>query len=135
MNSRFVDSNVFVYVMMGDLSYSTKALQILTSFEEGNVLGWTSTLALSQAFSHLKKRRKFNAIDKFYDYLDGSPVHVAETTRDDLTSARRTGKDHGLPWSMWDDLVIASQMQRLGISEIYSNDRDFDKIHGLTRFF
>lgn len=135
MNSRFVDSNVFIYVMMDDRSYSEKALRILTSFEEGRELGWTSTLALSQALSHLKKRRKYHAIDKFYDYLEGSPISVTETTRDDMTRARSTKEEQNLPWSMWDDLVLASQMRRLGISEIYSNDPDFDRIRGLKRLF
>lgn len=135
MNSRFVDSNIFVYVMMDDPSYSRKALRILTSFEEGRDYGWTSTLALSQAFSHLKKRRKYQAIDKFYDYLEGSPIGITETTRDDLTNARKAREGQGLPWSMWDDLVLASQMQRLGVAEIYSNDPDFDKMQGLKRFF
>ena len=36
---------------------------------------------------------------------------------------------------MWDDLVIAAQMERLKLGEIYSNDRDFDKIRGLKRVF
>lgn len=135
MNSRFVDSNIFIYVMMNDPSYSDKALRILTSFEEGNTSGWTSTLALSQVFSHLKKRKKYQAIDRFYDYLDTTPIGIAETTREDLINARRAREKQGLPWNMWDDLVLASQMQRLGVSEIYSNDTDFDKMHDLKRFF
>jgi predicted nucleic acid-binding protein len=110
--TRFVDSNVFVYVMMGDLSYSEKALQILTRLEEGNEQGWTSTLALGQAFSHLKKRKKYQAIDKFYDFLEGSPIRVAETTREDMINARASKEEQNLRWSMWDDLVIASQMRR-----------------------
>lgn len=35
----------------------------------------------------------------------------------------------------WDDLVIASQMRRFGIDEIYSNDTDFDSIRGIRRIF
>jgi predicted nucleic acid-binding protein len=135
MSSRFVDSNIFIYVMMDDPSYSDKALRILTGFEDGDISGWTSTLVLSQAFSHLKKRKKYHAIDKFYDYLDSTPISVAETTRDDLISARKASKEHGLPWSMWDDFILASQMRRLGLSEIYSNDQDFDKMHGIKRLF
>jgi len=135
MNSRFVDSNVFIYVLMEDPSYSAKALGILSGIEQGSESGWTSTLALSQVFSHLKKRRKYQAIDKFYDFLDGTPVRVTETTREDLTEARTTREKQNLPWTIWDDLVIASQMRRLGVSEIYSNDRDFDKLDGVKRFF
>jgi len=98
-NTRFVDSNVFVYVMMEDPSYSEKALRILTRIEEGKDVAWTSTLVLSQAFSHLKKRKRYQAIDKFYDFLEGSPILVTETTRDDMTNARVIRQEQGLPWT------------------------------------
>ena len=42
---------------------------------------------------------------------------------------------HSLKWRFWDDLVIAAQMSRMGIREIYSNDKDFDKIPGVKRIF
>ena len=60
---------------------------------------------------------------------------MTETTRDDLVNARTKREEKGLAWSLWDDLVIAAQMRRLNISEIYSNNADFDKLKGLTRFF
>jgi predicted nucleic acid-binding protein len=40
-----------------------------------------------------------------------------------------------ISWEAWDDLVIASQMKRLGVKEIYSNDRDFDLIPDIKRVF
>ena len=133
--SRFVDSNVFVYVLMNDPTQASKALRILTRFEEGAETGWTSTLALSQVFSHLKKRKNFQALDRLYDYLRGSPINIAETTREDIEQARTIKEGQGHSWDMWDDLVIAAQMNRLGVSEIYSNDADFDKVRGLKRTF
>ena len=39
----------------------------------------------------------------------------------------------GLSWQHWDDLVIAAQMERLDIKEIYPNDKDFEKILGLRK--
>jgi predicted nucleic acid-binding protein len=135
MGSRFVDSNLFIYVMMQDPSFAEKSLQILTGFENGVETGWTSTLALSQVFSHLKKRGKHAVVDKFYGYLGSSPLNVLETSRDDLTRAQDIKKEQALPWSMWDDLVLAAQMERLELLEIYSNDTDFDKIKGLKRVF
>jgi predicted nucleic acid-binding protein len=135
MGSRFVDSNLFVYVMMHDPSFAERSLQILTGFENGVETGWTSTLALSQVFSHLKKRGKHSAIDRFYGYLESSPLNVLETSRGDITRAQDIKKEQSLTWSMWDDLVLAAQMERLKLSEIYSNDGDFDKIEGLKRIF
>jgi predicted nucleic acid-binding protein len=135
VDARFVDSNLFVYVMMQDPAFAEKSLRILTGFEEGKETGWTSTLTLSQVFSHLKKRGKHQVIDKFYDYLESSPINVVETSRDDVTRAREIKNEQSLPWSMWDDLVLAAQMERLELKEIYSNDVDFDKIEGLKRIF
>ncbi|MDG7011836.1 MAG: type II toxin-antitoxin system VapC family toxin [Nitrososphaerota archaeon] len=135
MGSRFVDSNLFIYVMMQDESFAEQSLGVLEGFERGAEVGWTSTLVLSQVFSHLKKRGKFSAIDKFYGYLESSPISVLETTRDDIVGAQEIKNGQSLPWSMWDDLVIAAQMKRAKIDEIYSNDGDFDKIKGLRRVF
>lgn len=135
MATRFIDSNLFVYVMMQDPSFAERSLQVLTSIEEGKETGWTSTLALSQVFSHLKKRGKHSVIDKFYGYLESAPINVTETSREDIDRAQSIKKEQSLPWSMWDDLVLAAQMQRLKLSEVYSNDADFDKIQGLKRIF
>ena len=135
MNSRFVDSNIFVYVIMGDPAHGARSVRILTGFEEGKEVGWTSTLALSQVFSHLKKRKAYHAIDKFYEYVQESPVAITQTTREDMERAREIKVESGLSWSMWDDLVLASQMERLKLTEIYSRDLDFDKFQNLKRIF
>ena len=133
--TRFLDSNIFICVLSGDPAYSAKSLRILLELEEGRQEGWTSTLVLSQVFSYLKKKHKFEAVDKFYEYLDGSPISVTPTTREDLEAAKALKGKLRLPWSMWDDLVIASQMSRLGITEIHSADTDFNKISGIKRVF
>jgi predicted nucleic acid-binding protein len=36
---------------------------------------------------------------------------------------------------MWDDILIVAQMKRIGINEIYSNDKDFDRIPQIKRIF
>ncbi len=135
MVARFVDSNVFVYVMMNDPSYAAKSVGILTRFEDGVEMGWTSTLAVGQVFAHLGRRKKYREIDKFYEYLEGSPLRITDTTRTDMDRAREMKHELNLPWSMWDDLVLASQMDRLKVTEIYSNDSDFDKVKGVKRIF
>jgi predicted nucleic acid-binding protein len=135
LDSKFVDSDIFIYVLMNDPDFAARSVQILIGFEEGKEIGWTSTLALSQVYSHLKHRREYQAIDKFYDYLDESPISVKETTLEDFEHAKKMKDEFNLTWKMWDDLVIASQMERLKIAEIYSNDSDFDKFKNLRRLF
>ena len=95
-------------------------------------IGYTSTLVLSQVIAHLIRRKRVEAIDKFLSYAEETLV-VVETLAKDFVEARRMRESMRVSWRMWDDLVIASQMRRLGISEIYSNDSDFDKIRGIKR--
>ncbi len=131
----FVDSNVFIYVMLKDPRYGPTALNILLRFEEGEEAGVTSTLVLSPVMAHLVRRKRWSAIDVFYEYLENVPIRIVETTPRDFQEAGRLRKALELPWSLWDDLVIASQMRRLKVERIYSNDSDFDVIEGVERVF
>ncbi|MDG7026320.1 MAG: hypothetical protein JRN11_06190 [Nitrososphaerota archaeon] len=48
--------------------------------------------------------------------------------------AQEIRKEQPLLWSLWSGLVIAAQVKRAKIGEIYSND-DFDRIERLKRIF
>ena len=58
-----------------------------------------------------------------------------DTTYLDFAQAQEIRTEHEIDWSSWDDIVIAAQMKRLRIQEIYSNDKDFDAIPGIKRVF
>ena len=135
MRKRFVDSNVFIYVMLKDPNYGLTALDILLRFEKGAEIGYTSTLVLSQVLAHLLRRSKGAVIDRFLDYLENVPIQVLETSYRDFKKARELRTRFKLPWRMWDDLIIAAQMLRVGVDEIYSNDSDFDSIPAIRRVF
>lgn len=133
---RFIDSNIFVYVLSADPRFSARALAILEDAERGLYEAYTSTLVASQVLAHLERRRRREAMVRFLEYLEAGPIFVLDTRLEDYTRAYTLAEEHGLPFhSMWDDLVIAAQMERLGITEIYSNDSDFDRIPGVTRLF
>ncbi len=133
---RFIDSNIFVYLLSRDPRFSSRALAILEDAEQGLYEAYTSTLVVSQVLAHLERRGRPKAMRLFLEYLDESPVRVVDTLYEDYTVALRLADEHRLPFhSLWDDLVIAVQMQRLGIREIYSNDSDFDRIPGVRRLF
>ena len=133
---RFIDSNVFVYVLLNDPRYSRRALSILEDAESGVYEAYTSTLIVSQVLAHLKRRRRKEAMVKFLEYLDEGYVDVVETTYEDYSASLLLAEEYELDYSkLWDDLVIASQMRRLGVNEIYSNDKDFDKIPWIKRVF
>ena len=133
---RFIDANIFVYLLSADPRYSRRALAILEDAERGVYEAYTSTLVVSQVLAHLERRKRREAMEKFLEYLEEGPVFVIDTRFEDFMRAAELSAEHGLPLHrLWDDLVIAAQMERLGIREIYSNDSDFDRIPGVVRLF
>lgn len=132
---RFVDSNIFVYHLAGDPVYGKRAEDILVGIEEGEEAS-TSTLAIAQVCAYLKWKGALDTIPLFIDLLRSLPVlKKHDTLFEDFTAAYALKEETRLSWKYWDDLVIASQMRRLGIEEIYSNDKDFDMIPGVRRIF
>lgn len=132
---RFVDSNVFVYHLAADPTYGQKARNIVEKIEDGEESA-TSTLVIAQVCSYLKWKKKENIIPIFLSLLKGlTSLKKIETTILDFEEARSLQLQFNLPWSMWDDLIIAAQMKRLNIKEIYSNDKDLEKIPWIKRIF
>lgn len=132
---RFVDSNVFVYHLAADPIYGQTAKNLMEKIEAGEKSA-TSTLVIAQVCSYLKWKGRQNVLPLFLSFLKGLiTLQKIETHMLDFEEARSIQSQLNLPWSMWDDMVIAAQMRRLNLKEIYSNDSDFDKIPWIKRIF
>lgn len=132
---RFVDSNVFVYHLAADPFHGQAAKNIMEKIEAGEKSA-TSTLVIAQVCSYLKWKKMQNVVPLFLSFLKGLvTLQKIETHMLDFEEARSIQSQLNLPWSMWDDMVIAAQMKRLNLKEIYSNDGDFDKIPWIKRIF
>ncbi len=130
-----MDSNVFVYHLAGDKRFGDIAAGILERIDDGEE-ALTSTLVITQVCSYLRWKGRPNVIPGFLDYLLSTPgITKGETSIVDFASARSLQRLNRLPWKHWDDLVIVAQMRRFGVTEIYSNDSDYDKIPGIKRLF
>lgn len=132
---RFVDSNVFAYHLSADPRYGRRSRAILAAIEKGEETA-TSTLVITQVCSYLKWKKRETTVPLFLTFLKGlTGLRKTETTILDFEEARSIQRESKVPWRAWDDLVIAAQMRRLGVREIYSNDQDFDGISGVRRIF
>ena len=132
---RFVDSNIFVYHLAADPTHGQRAKTIIEKIEKGEKTV-TSTLAIAQVCSYLKWKKRQNIIPLFLSFIKGLvTLQKIETNILDFEESRSIQLQYNLSWSMWDDMVIAAQMKRLNIKEIYSNDKDFDKIPWIKRTF
>ena len=129
---RFVDANVFVYHLASDPKFGKAAEEILRRIENEEQ-ATTSTLVISQVASYLRWKKKASLIPDFMNFLQSLPnLTKMETSFVDFVESRKLEQAN---WVSWDDLVIASQMKRKNIDEIYSNDSDFDDIPGIRRLF
>lgn len=132
---RFIDSNVFIYHLAGDPEWGNISYKILKRIEEGEE-AVTSTLVISQVCGYLRWRRRPDVIPKFIGFIKSLPNLIKlDTLFIDFINADELCARYNLEWRLWDDLVIASQMARLSIGEIYSNDSDFDRIPYIKRIF
>jgi predicted nucleic acid-binding protein len=131
----FVDSNVFVYHLAADPDYGKTARKLIERIENGEE-SYTSTLVIAQVCSYLKWKRRQDVIPLFLSFLKGlTSLQKIETSMLDFEEARSIQRQQDLPWAIWDDMVIVAQMKRINVNEIYSNDRDFDKIPWVKRIF
>ena len=85
MKRRFIDSNIFIYVLLKDPRYGEACLRILEKVEKGEEQGITSTLALSQVIAHLARRGKGEAIKPFIDYVRETGIIVIAVSYTHLT--------------------------------------------------
>lgn len=132
---RFIDSNIFIYHLAGDEKYGKTASTIIERINQGEE-AVISTLILSQVIAYLRWKKKTFAIPKFLDFLISTPtIHKTETKFSDYISAQKIQEETKIKWEIWDDLVIAAQMSRTGIPEIYSNDKDFGNLPNIKRIF
>ncbi|WP_309493021.1 type II toxin-antitoxin system VapC family toxin [Candidatus Hecatella orcuttiae] len=135
MTVRFIDSNIFIYHLAGDERYGETASRIVYRISKGEKAA-ASTLIFSQVLAYLRWKNRASIIPKFIDFLRSLPtIQKVETNFDDLILARKLQEKAGVDWKAWDDLIVAAQMLRMGVTEIYSNDKDFDAIPNVKRIF
>jgi len=121
--------------MANDPRYGRTATKIMERIEEGEEVA-TSTLIISQVCGYLRCKGRSDVVPTFLEFLRSVPnLFKVETTFNDFLQALKLCAEHNLNWKMWDNLLIAAQMKRLKISEVYSNDKDFDIIPGIKRIF
>ena len=112
MQTHFVDS-IFVYHLAADPNHGKQARKILEKIETGEKTV-TSTLVIIQVCSYLKWKRRQNAIPIFLSLLKSlASLQKVQTQILDFEEAKRIQSKFKLPWSMWDKIIIPSQMKRL----------------------
>lgn len=116
---RFVDTNVFIYVITNHPRFAQASTAILERIEEGEKAA-TSTLVLCEVAWVLEAMGKMGSIrDTLEKIMSYSALEVCDFDSDDLVVGANLMAAHRVDFNDGVNLAI---MERLGINEVYSND-------------
>ena len=117
---RFIDTNIFIYALTAHPSFGQTAKRILERLESGEE-ATTSTLVLCEIAGVLEAIGKQGSIESTLEkILSYNSLKTIEITSDDMLMGANNMAAYSVDFN---DGVNIALMMRLGISEIYSNDR------------
>ena len=132
---RFIDTNIFIRFFTGDDSVKAQACrQLLLRIEAGEERATTSESVIAEVVFVLRSKRHYDigasrVRDLFAPLLSLPGLHVQDKKR----FLRALDLMASQPFLDFEDALSAVHMQRLGIDEIYSYDRDFDRVSDIVR--
>ena len=130
---RFVETNVFLYTIMAHPDFGSVAKVILERIERGEE-AVTSSLVVAEVCAWLEYHGMKDKIETFFKSLESYPTLTkCETTYEDELKAKELESRYS--HLEFFDRVYLAQMQRLKLTDIYSNDRGFDRVKEVKRIF
>ncbi len=118
--TRFVDTNVFIYALTAHPVFGKIARRVLERIEKGES-AVTSTLVLCEVAWVLEAMgRQGDVKSTLEKVLSYRSLEVVDVVSDDLLMGANNMSSQGVDFN---DGVNLALMMRLGISEVYSNDR------------
>lgn len=154
-SSVFLDANVFVYDFGPDPVYGPPSRVLLNRVETGDLTGFMSAHVFNDVAYRLltleacqllgwpyagigkRLRRQPTEIQKLVksrqalDEIVRIGVHVSSVAAPDVLLAGDLSRLHGL---LSGDALVVAIMQKHGLSQLASNDSDFDRVPGILRF-
>jgi hypothetical protein len=151
----FVDANIFVYAFAEDKKFGAACIDFLEQIELGMLKGCIASPVLSEVAHRLmtleacetfgwpypgiaqRLRRHPDHIQKLFRFRDalveilaiGMLIHPVSD--EDVLRAAELAQQHGL---LSNDALVVSIMRQYGVAHLASNDDDFDRVTGLTRY-
>lgn len=136
---RFLDANVFVYAYAKpkrslteeEKKIKKKAKEIIERVNKGERVV-TTVVHLSEVANIIEKSTPMTIISKLLKgILSMENIKVLGVSREDYLAAADAAPSQGLGIN---DALAVIKMKEAGVSEIYSFDKHFDGIEGITRF-
>jgi len=126
----FIDSNVFFYAKIMDREYGNACAEILNRIVRGEVEAATSVLVAVELANALVKYGLSNEVKETIDGLFSLEISIHEVDQFDIRNAASIFDEFKIsPY----DCVHIAVMRRVGVNEIISADKDFDKVNLIKR--
>lgn len=151
----FLDANILIYHFAGDSTYGVACTQLIERIEQGDLRGCLSASVLSDAAHRMMtietmdrlnwpiaalaaRLRKHHAeipkLTLFQQAIQQIPrlgIRVLDVKLDHVLVATKLSRQFEL---LTGDALIVSVMQANGLTHLASNDADFDRAPGVTRY-
>src|SRR4051794_30828061 len=151
----FLDANPLIYHFTGDPKYGATCTQLIKRVELRDVRGMTSAHVLADVAHRLmtleaiavkgwppagiaaRLRKHHDEIPPLTIYRQAiarTPllgIQVLPTTQPVVERATQLSQHHEL---LTGDALIVASMQEQGVTHLASNDADFDRVPGITRY-
>ena len=130
---RFVDSNVFIYVLIRSPKNDYEiAKQILKRIENGEE-AITNLAIIQEIVDWLEYNHRRKDVEKLLTAINSYlSLKKAEVCWSDMLKAIDDMKRYNLDLT---DALTLQTMKKYNIKEIYTNDRDFDRVEGIKRIW
>lgn len=130
MAACFIDSNVFFYAKIADREYGSACAKILEKVVRGELEAVTSALVIIELVNALRKYGLGNEVKRVVNAIFSLDISIHEVDPLDVRNAASIFDESRIsPY----DCAHAAVMKRVGIINIISADKDFDKIHWIKR--
>jgi hypothetical protein len=153
--SLFLDANVLVYSCAGDPTFGAACTDLKERIENNDLQGFISASVFSDVAHRLmtieacqllgwsyagiarRLRRHPPEIQKLQGFRNALNdvvsigIHILPIHAKDILAAGDLSLQHGL---LSGDALLLAMMQAQGLTHLASNDADFDRVPGITRF-
>ena len=111
--------------MLSDVAHRLMSLEVCTLF------AWPYAGIASRLKRHPSEIKKLRAFRQAIDQIVAIGLHILPVDAQGILSACDLSIHHGL---LSGDALILAIMQSHGLTLLASNDADFDRVPGITRF-
>lgn len=130
MGPLYIDSNVFFCAKIADPRYGEACTEIIKDIAGGRLKAVASTLMTLEVASALQKYGLKQAVGDEINAI--CSLGIALEPLDESVVRRASEIHHETGIHLYDCAHVAT-MRKLGVAEILSADKDFDKISGIRR--